>query len=207
MESKQKINLPSIITKIFYNKDIMRNILTFLEEGNKKLMKSIFKKSGFKDKKKNLKEFIKKYIVDFGKHQEKLKYRISDDGTLIINTSIYNIAPNYLKEFSHVLHKETGDELELEKEDLYGYLKVLPKFDFNLINSKGDNLKLCKALVPYESDVLEDDDSEDKNKKYQMFYMNEIEENLPIDFSNKEAMIERQKKILELMNANKNQIF
>jgi hypothetical protein len=209
MEKVKKLNVPPVVTKIFYNKGIMRDVLTFLEEDSKNIMKNMFKKTGFKEKKKQIKEFVKKYIVDFGKHQEKLKYRIIDDGSLVINTNIFNLTVNYLKEFSHVLHKETNDQLELEKEDLYGYLKVLPKFYFNLINSRGDNLKLCKAMIPYDST---DDDSEenhdDPNRKYQMFYnMSEIDNALPIDFSNKEALIERQKKILELMNAGKNQIF
>jgi hypothetical protein len=207
---QSSLNLPSVVTKIFYNKGIMKEILTFLEDDSKTIMKNLFKKTGFKERKKQIKEYVKKFIVDFGKHQEKLKFRISDERNLIINTSVFNISPVHLRQFTHILHKETGDLLELEKEDLYGYLKVLPKFDFYLQNNTQEILKVCKALVPYDSneDEMDQDDVDDPNRKYQMFYnMSEIDRNLPIDFSNKEALIERQKKILEIMNAQKNVIF
>ena len=206
MENRNSIKI-NILTKIFYNRDIMNSFLSFLEEDKKKLMKNVLKKSGFKDRKKQLKEFIKKYIVDFGKHQEKLKYRINEEGALIITTSIFNLNPNYLKEFLNVFHKDTRDSLELEKEDLFEYLKVLPKFEFTLENHIKDHLKLCKAIIPYDNDD-EDEDEEDSEKKYEMFYnMNDLDKNLPIDFSNKEALIDRQKKILEIMNSQKNKIF
>jgi hypothetical protein len=204
MESKAK---DKIFSKIFFNKDIMKELTSFLEEDQKKALKSILKKSGLKDRKKQLKEFIKQFIIDFGKHQEKLKYRISDEGKLIVTTSVFNLNTNYLKDFLKVLHKETGDSLELDKDDLFGYLKVLPKYDFFLENSKGDLLRTCKTLVPYDNEE-EEDEEEEGDKKYEMFYnMNDLDSNLPIDFSNKEALIERQKKILEIMNAQKSTVF
>jgi hypothetical protein len=202
METKE-----NIFSKIFYNKDIMKELTSFLAEEQKKALKSILKKSGVKDRKKQLKEFIKQYIVDFGKHQQKLKYRISDDRKLIITTSVFNLNTTYIKDFVKVFHKETSDSLEMDKDDLFGYLKVLPKFDFFLENNKGNLLRTCKALVPYDNDE-EDEEEDEEDKKYEMFYnMNDIDSNLPIDFSNKEALIERQKKILEIMNAQKNTLF
>jgi hypothetical protein len=198
-----------LVTNIFYNKQIMKKVLLFLEEKSKETLKNCFKRSGWKDKKKQLKEIIKNYIVDFGKHQEKLRHRISDEGSLIINTNVFNINKNFLREFVSVYHKDTEDRIELDKDDLYGYLKVLPNFEFSLVNTKGDFLKLSKAIIPY--DTVEETESEgdgDDSKKYEMFYnMNELTSSLPVDFSNKEYLIERQKKILEIMNANKNKIF
>jgi hypothetical protein len=202
---------PAVVTKIFYNKIIMKNLLTFLEEKSKTTLKNCFQKTGWKDRKKQIKEMIKKYIIDFGKHQEKFKYRLNDEGSLVITTNIFNINKDYLKFFTHVFHKESKDVIELEKEDLYGYLKVLPKFEFYLTDNRGDYLKLSKALIPYDTvkDPGMEDDTEDSNKKYEMFYneTNLTNDLSNFDFSNKELLIERQKMILEKMNAEKNQIF
>lgn len=204
---KQASTLPSIVTKIFYNKTILKKVLGFLKPESS--LKKCFAKPNFKERKKLIKEKIKQYIIDFGKHQEKVKYWIGNDSNLIISTSIFNINKNLIRNLSHVFHKETSDVIELEKEDFYSYLKVLPKFDFYLTNNTGIYLKLCKALIPYDS---QDEDSaydEDPSKKYELFYnMEEISENLSkVDFSNKDYLLQRQKMILEKMNAEKNKIF
>lgn len=198
-----------LLNNIIYDRQIMDCIFSYLPENLKQNYKKLFKKSGIKEKKKHLKDIIKIYIEDFGKHQEKVKYRISPENSLIINTSIFNMNKNFLKEFNTVFHEASNDEIELEKEELYEYLRVLPKFEFFLKNKKNDSLKLSKALVPYENFKNNNDEEEDdiEGKKYEMFYeMSDL--NLgQIDFSDPEQLKERQKKILEIMNAKNNQIF
>jgi len=197
-----------LLNNIIYNKEIIDCIFSYLAEDLKMQYKRIFKKSGIKEKRKHLKEIIKVYIEDFGKHQEKLKYRVTNEGSLIIHTTIFNINKNYLKEFLTVFHEASNDEIDLEKEELYEYLRVLPKFEFFLKNQKKDCIKISKALVPYEN--LKNNEGEDEDiekKKYEMFYeMSDL--NLgEIDFSDPEQLKERQKKILEIMNEKNNKIF
>lgn len=198
-----------LLNNIIYDREIMECIFSYLPEDLKFKYKKLFKKSGLKEKKKQLKDTIKLYIEDFGTHQEKLKYRISSEGSIIINTSIFNLNQNYLKEFNTVFHEASNDEIELEKEELYEYLRVLPKFEFFLKNKKKDLVKVSKVLVPYENFKSENDEEveDSERKKYEMFYeMSDL--NLgKIDFSDPEQLKERQNKILEIMNAKNNQIF
>jgi hypothetical protein len=184
----------------------MKKVLSFLPEKSQLVLKNCFKRSGIKDKKKQIKESIKSYIIDFGKHQEKVKYRLDDNGSVFVYTSIFNIQKDYLKQFTHIYHPESEDQLELEKNELFEYLKVLPRAEFYLLNDKSDKLKVSKGMIPY--DLVEDDNDSDEEdpekKKYEMFYQFD---DTKIDFSNKDALIERQKKILEIMNAEKNKKF
>jgi hypothetical protein len=193
--------------KIFYNKQIMKLVLSYLNNTSQNVLKNCFKRSGIKDKKKQIKESIKQYIIDFGKHQEKVKYRLDDNGSVIVHTSIFNIQKEYLKEFTHIYHPESEDHIELEKNELYEYLKVLPRTEFYLVNDKGDKIKISKGMIPY--DLVEDNDSDEEDsekKKYEMFYkFNEMD--TAIDFSNKDALMERQKRFLDQMLAEKNKKF
>jgi hypothetical protein len=198
-----------ITKKIFFDKIIIKNVLSFLPKKSQDALKLCFKKTGWKDRKKQLKEIVKAYIEDFGKHQEKLRYRITETGSLMINTNIFNINRNYLREFLYIYHIESKDQIELEKNELNEYLKVLPKFEFYLTNKSGDFLRLSKGIIPYDNSQEEESDEEEESekKKYEMFYkMNDLT-NVNMDFSNKDNMIERQKKILEIMNAEKNKIY
>lgn len=195
------------IKKIFYDKTIMNLIHSFLPEETRKEFKNLLKRTGMRDRKKLMKEIIRKYIVDFGKHQEKVKHRMGEKGSLIITTNVFNIKKDYLKEFDRVNHKDTQDKLELDKEELYEYLKVLPKFEFYLTSTRGDNLKLSKALIPYDTINDSDEEEEDDKKKYQMFYDQNLNGLEKIDFSDKEGLIQRQKKLLELMNTEKTRVF
>jgi hypothetical protein len=197
-----------LLNNIIYDKGIMDCIFSYIPEDLKQKYKKLFKKSGLKEKKKHLKDIIKIYIEDFGKHQEKLKYRISSEDSLIINTSFFNVNKNYLKEFNIIFHEASNDEIELEKEELFEYLRVLPKFEFYLKNKKRDCMKISKALIPYENFKNNDEEEEDlEGKKYEMFYeMSDL--NLgKIDFSDPEQLKERQKKILQIMNEKNNKIF
>lgn len=198
-----------LLNNIIYDRDIMETIFSYLPEDLKLKYKKLIKKSGLKEKKKQLKDLIKMYIEDFGKHQEKLKYRVSSEGSIIINTSIFNMNKNYLREFNTVFHEASNDEIELEKDELYEYLRVLPKFEFFLKNKKNDLIRISKALVPYENfkNNSEEEDEDLEGKKYEMFYeMSDL--NLgQIDFSDPEQLKERQKKILEIMNEKNNKIF
>ena len=195
-----------LVNNIIYNKEIMNCIFSYLDENSKNKYKKLFKKSNIKEKKKQIKDIIKVYIEDFGKHQEKLKYRISGDGALIINTSVFNINKNYLKDFLTVYHEASNDNIDLEKDELYEYLRVLPKYEFFLKNKIGDCLKLSKAIVPFEVSKTEEVE-DDNSKKYEMFYeMSDLNLN-KIDFTDPEHLKERQKKILEIMNEKNNKIF
>lgn len=205
--SKLPKEYAQLLSNIVYDRVIMDCIFSFLDEEFKISFKKLFKKSGVKDKKKHIKDIIKAYIEDFGKHQEKLKYRISDQGSLILNTSVFNMNKNYLKEFITVYHEASKDEIELEKEELYEYLRVLPKFEFYLKNKKNDCLKLSKAIIPYERSCDDDQEEVDEKKKYEMFYeMNDLTLN-NMNFNDPEMLKERQKKILDLMNEKNNKIF
>lgn len=195
-----------VITNIFYNKPIFSHILSFLNEDNQKTLKGCFKRSGMKERKKQLKDIVKYYIEDFGKHQEKLKFKINENKHLAITTNIFNVNKNYLRNFIYIFHQETGDKIELEKHELYEYLKVLPKMEFYLQNEAGDTIRVSKGMIPY--DIVEEDQDEEgqsEAKKYEMFYqMNDLS---TVDFSNKEELINRQKKMLEMVNAQKETIF
>ena len=196
-----------LLKSIIYDKSIMNCISSYLDDDFRLKFKKIFKKSSYKDKKKHLKEIIKTFIIDFGQYQEKLNYRVTEERSLVINTNIFNINKNYLKQFNTIFHEASNDEIELEKEELYEYLRVLPKFEFYLRNEKQDCIKISKALVPYESNKTNIDDEEEEDKKYEMFYeMSDL--NLDkIDFSDPEKLKERQQKILEIMNQKNNKIF
>ena len=197
METVKKSN----IYRIFYNKQLMKSVLSYLPEKSQQTLNNCFKKTGAKEKKKQIKEILKSYIIDFGKHSEKIKFKINDDDTLTIYTSIFNLNKNYLKDFNIVFHSETNDKIQLDKDELYEYLKFLPKNEFMLLNSTGDKLKLSKGLIPYDCEEV--NENENDERKYEIFYENTDK----IDFSNKESLIERQKKLLEKLNEEKEKIY
>ncbi len=200
---------PMQTKRLFYHRFTFKQIITYLDEPTQKILKIILRKSGLKDKKKQLKEIIKNYIIDFGKHNEKLNYGFLENGKIALNTNIFNINKKYLKEMKSIYYEETEDIIELDRADLYSYLKVLPKFTFNLINDNDDKLKLSKAVVPFDhnpdDNIIDEESENDPNKKYEMFYSDNND--IPIDFSNKEYLIERQKRILEKMNLEKEKVY
>ena len=209
IESKQ-LNISTITTQqnkvnqMFFIKDIFNLVLKFLDEPNQENLKKCFKKTGFKDKKKEIKSIIKQHICDVGEHNNKYKFKIIDNKTLSITTSIFNIERNLLKTFTYLYHKDTNDKFQIEKDDLYAYLKVLPTMNFTLSNTIGDVLRVSKAIIPFDLKEGEDEDDDD-NTKYEMFYNNS--ELSKVDFSNKDSVIDRQRKIMEAMNSNKEKIF
>ena len=204
---KPKTDYEMLLKSIVFDKSIMNCISSYLDDEFKLKFKKLFKKSTYKDKKKHLKEIIKTFIIDFGQYQEKLKYTVTDEKSLVITTNIFNINRTYLKKFSTVFHEPSNDEIDLEKEELYEYLRVLPKFEFYLRNEKHDCLKMSKALIPYELSKANIEDEDEEKNKYEMFYeMSDL--NLDkIDFSDPEKLKERQQKILEIMNEKNNKIF
>ena len=154
------------------------------------------------------KEKIKNYIIDFGKNNDKVKYSISEDGYLRIFSNIFNFRKEFLKEFTHVKYK--NEHLKLEQKELYQYLSVLPSYELLLSNNDKTIAKINKYMIGYDyfdpsmkekNKVDSDDEKESEDKKYKMFYSDEnLEELKNIDFTNKELMIERQRKLLEQMN-------
>ena len=198
---------------MFYNKDIMAHFYPFLDKKSIETVKNCLKKTGAKETKKKIKEKVKNYIIDFGKNNEKVKYSITEEGILTIFSNIFNFRKEFLKEFSHVKYKD--ENLKLDKKELYQYLHVLPKNELILSNNDKTTAKICKYIIGYDyfEQSMKDknknnkdnsDSDEEKNeqeKRYQMFYGDENLEDLKnMDFSNKELMIERQRKILEQMN-------
>lgn len=198
---------------MFYNKDIMAHFYPFLDKKSIETVKNCLKKTGAKETKKKIKEKVKNYIIDFGKNNEKVKYSITEEGILTIFSNIFNFRKEFLKEFSHVKYKD--ENLKLEQKELYQYLHVLPKNELILSNNDKTTAKICKYIIGYDyfEQSMKDknknnkdnsDSDEEKNeqeKRYQMFYGDENLEDLKnMDFSNKELMIERQRKILEQMN-------
>ena len=184
---------------LFYDKKILLNILSFFPEKSQIVLKKIFKKSNYKDKKKKVKTFIQKFIKEFGEHNEKVQYTITQNKTILIKTNIFNLKQEFLKDYLHLYLRKSDESLkDIEKENLYKYLKILPHLDFELSNTTNDLLHISKCIIPYDIEKEVDEEETDK-KKYEMFY--EDNESLKhIDFSNSQSLIDRQKIILEKMN-------
>ena len=208
-----KIQFKHNFPLMFYNKEIMSHFYPFLDDKSIMRVKNCLKKTGAKETKKKIKEKIKNYVIDFGKNNDKVKYSITDEGILRIFSNIFNFRKEFLKEFTHVQYKD--ENLKLEKKELYQYLHVLPKTELMLSNNDKTTAKVCKYIIGYDYfeqsmkeknknnkiDSDSDEDKKDEEKKYKMFYGDEnIDELKNIDFTNKELMIERQRKILEEMN-------
>ena len=186
---KPKLQFKNTFPIIFYDKNIMSHFWCFLNEESIKTLKSCLKKTGAKEQKKKIKELVKNYIIDFGKHNEKIKYGINENGILLLSTNIFNIRKEFLSQFTYIRYK--NEDLELEENELYESIIGYDNYDKSKNNNNEDN---------------EEDENE---KRYQMFYNEEnINDLKNIDFSNKELIIERQKKILEKMNEkNKEEYF
>ena len=208
-----KIQFKHNFPLMFYNKEIMAHFYPFLDQKSIERIKNCLKKTGAKETKKKIKEKIKNYIIDFGKNNEKVKYSITEEGILKLFSNIFNFRKEFLKEFTHVQYKQ--ENLNLEKKELYQYLHVLPKNELILSNNDKTTAKICKYIIGYDyfdqsmkeksknnkMDSDSDEEKKEEEKKYKMFYSDENLEDLKdIDFSNKELMIERQRKILEQMN-------
>jgi hypothetical protein len=204
INNKPKLQFKNTFPIIFYDKNIMSHFWPFLNEESIKTLKSCLKKTGAKEQKKKIKELVKNYIIDFGKHSEKVKYGINENGILLLSTSIFNIRKEFLPQFTHIRYK--NEDLELEENELYEFLKVFPKNEIYLSNNKSI-ARISKPIIGYDNydksknNNNEDNEEDENEKRYQMFYNEEnINDLKNMDFSNKELMIERQKKILEKMN-------
>ena len=210
-----KIQFRHNLPLMFYNKEIMSHFYPFLDEKNIEVIKNCLKKTGAKETKKKIKEKIKNYVIDFGKNNDKVKYYITDDGILKIFSNIFNFRKEFLQNFTHIKYKE--EILDLDQKDLYQYLHVLPKNELILSNKEKTIGKICKCIIGYDyfdqamkekskhgkldTSDSEDEKDSDENNKYKLFYENNNLDSLKgIDFSNKEAIIERQREILEKMN-------
>lgn len=206
-KDKNRSFLLTNLSKLFLNKQIIKAIHGFLGPDNCVALKSFAQKNfSIKEKKRQLKERLGEYVVDFGKYNELVKYRFLESNKLIVSTSVFNLQKNVVRKMTLLDYNK--ELIEMEKTDFYKFLKMYPKHYFNLSNGR-ESFKLCKALVPF--DVVEDDtiEEEDEGKKYQLYYeeaMHQLGDLSTSDFS-KESLIERQKKILEIMNSKKEEIF
>eukprot|EP00340_Litonotus_pictus_P009028 CAMPEP_0170519462 /NCGR_PEP_ID=MMETSP0209-20121228/4867_1 /TAXON_ID=665100 ORGANISM="Litonotus pictus, Strain P1" /NCGR_SAMPLE_ID=MMETSP0209 /ASSEMBLY_ACC=CAM_ASM_000301 /LENGTH=350 /DNA_ID=CAMNT_0010805347 /DNA_START=207 /DNA_END=1259 /DNA_ORIENTATION=- len=192
--------------------------MSFLDkESQSKVKLFVNKKFNLKEKKRIIKERVKDYIIDFGKHTELVKFRISDDHKLFLTTSIFNLNPYLIKSLTKVIYDK--EHLELEKKDFYQFLKLLQKTYF-YVSYNTIKVKLCKSLVPFdivreegmgEVEEADNDDDFDNKKKYEMFYKesNQVQgegSNKRNDFS-KESLIERQRQFLEEINKKEEEEF
>ena len=209
-----KIKFKHNFPVMFYNKEIMTHLYSFLDEKNIQTIKNCLKKTGAKETKRKIKEKIKNYVIDFGKNNDKVKYYINEDGVLKISSNIFNFRKEFLQNFTHIKYKD--ETLNLEQKELYQYLQVLPQNELILSNNDKTTAKICKYIIGYDyfdqsmkeklkhgkldSDSEEEKDNDEKNK-YKLFYENNNIDSLKdIDFSNKDSIIERQREILEKMN-------
>ena len=209
-----KIKFKHNFPVMFYNKEIMTHLYSFLDEKNIQTIKNCLKKTGAKETKRKIKEKIKNYVIDFGKNNDKVKYYINEDGILKISSNIFNFRKEFLQNFTHIKYKD--ETLNLEQKELYQYLQVLPQNELILSNNDKTTAKICKYIIGYDyfdqsmkeklkhgkldSDSEEEKDNDEKNK-YKLFYENNNIDSLKdIDFSNKDSIIERQREILEKMN-------
>jgi hypothetical protein len=206
MEINNKLQFKNNFPIIFYDKQIMSHFWPFLDENSIKTLKNCLKKTGAKEQKKRIKEIVKNYVIDFGKYNEKVKYNLNEKKILTLSTNIFNIRKDFLKQFTHIQYK--GENLELNQKELSQYLKVYPKNEVFLSNNDKSIAKISKSIIGYDNyngsskiDDNENENSEEENNKYSMFYTEEnLKELKNIDFSNKDLIIERQRKILEQMN-------
>jgi hypothetical protein len=198
-----EIKKPQLIIKkeknlILYEKKVLTNILSFFPEQSQLLLKKLFKKSNWRDKRRKIKQFIQKFVKEFGEHNEKVQYTITQNKTLLLKTNIFNIKQEFSRDFLHIYLRKSDESLkDIERENLYKYLKILPQMDFELSNNDDDLLQLSKSVIPY--DLERDSEGEEEKKKYEMFY-NDSDTLKDVDFSNSQSLIERQKLILEKMN-------
>jgi len=207
MEINNKLQFKNNFPIIFYDKQIMSHFWPFLDENSIKILKNCLKKSGAKEQKKRIKEIVKNYVIDFGKYNEKVKYNLNEKKILTLSTNIFNIRKDFLKQFTHIQYK--GENLELNQKELSQYLKVYPKNEVFLSNNDKSIAKVSKSIIGYDnyngSNKIDNDENEnnneDENNKYSMFYTEDnLKELKNIDFSNKDLIIERQRKLLEQMN-------
>lgn len=170
--------------KIFFNRNIKKRIFSCLPDNDKETLKACFNLYNWKDKKKLFKKEVQKYVKI--SDSDKLTYRINDDGTVTLFTSIFNLRPEFTQQFNTVFHKETGDVLKIKGDDLEKYIKLLKGNAIHM--SDGDNyMKLAKCLITFDKVEKEED-------VYRHFYE---QSGTNIDFSNKDEILKKQKENLE----------
>jgi NADH:ubiquinone oxidoreductase subunit D len=146
-----------------FNKKLFSLILSFFNEKSQELLKKLFKKGGaWKDRKKKIKQYLSNIIKDFGEKNDKVQYIITQNKSIIVRSNIFNFKPEFLKEFIHLYIRKSNESLDIDKEHLYKYLKVLPQHQFELANKGGDTLEVQKIMVPYS---IEEGKEEEEKKK------------------------------------------
>jgi len=128
------------------------------------------------DRKKKIKLYLSTIIKDFGDKHDKVQFIVTQNKSLLVRTNIFNFKQEFLKEFVHLYIRKSDESLEINKDDLFKYLKVIPQHLFELSNNSKDILQLHKTIVPYDIDTKNIE--EDENKKYELFYSDHNEEML-----------------------------
>lgn len=196
----------SFLSKLFLSKEIFKFINSFLDKSSQIQLKSFAQKNfSIKERKKQIKETIKKYVLDLGKHDSQVKYRISED-FLVITTSVFNLNKPFLESMTRISYK--NENFLMKKQELTQYLKLLNK-PFLQFNNGNETVKACKAMLGLEETERIDEEDEfddEENEKYSVFF-SENELKMKIDEmklgSTKEDLIEKQRKVLELMKETK----
>ena len=129
---------------------IYNHIMSFLDEKSLSTFTSLVKSpiNNKKTNKKELKESIRKYIYDFGKNNEKVKYSIDQKGVLKIYTNVFNLHKDFLSKFTSISYK--NENIHLEKKELFQYLHLLPKNEVFLSDAEGSKIKISKNIICYD---------------------------------------------------------
>ena len=129
---------------------IYNHILSFLDEKSLSTFVTLVKNpiNNKKPNKKVLKESIRKYIYDFGKNNEKVKYSIDQKGVLKIYTNVFNLHKDFLSKFTSISYK--NESILLEKKELFQYLHLLPKNEVFLSDEEGSKIKISKNIICYD---------------------------------------------------------
>lgn len=180
------------ISKI-QDKNIFNKIFSFLEPQSLTIIKPVLKKYiTNRPTKKEIKDSVKQYIIDFGNNNEKVKYFIDNKGILKIYTNIFNIRSNFLSKYTSIIYK--NQILNLEKKELFQFLHLYPKNDIFLTNSDNSKIKISKYIINFDyfdksmrlqqkrKNIFEEE--EEKNSENEdNFYINENNRNyFPLQF-------------------------
>lgn len=145
----------------FLNKEEIANIKTIFRLNN----------NSTKQYKRILKNFVTRYIIDFGKNNDKVKYSLKDH-TLRISTNIFNINQNYLYHFTDIIHK--NENIFLNEEELHQYLKLTTEKNIFFSSNKDNNsakIKISKYIITNDHfDKTKKNNNDSKNSNENEYY-------------------------------------
>ena len=140
---------------------IKKILFSFLDEETSIIIKDIFHVNDLNSKqyKQAIKSLVSQYIIDFGIHSEKVKYYLNEH-ILKITTTIFNVNPIFLSNFTDLVHKD--ETIHLSEEELKQYIKLTNDKNIILSSNKINNnstIKISKYL-PIINKNSENDNNE-----------------------------------------------